>query len=321
MKRYVEGTYQSEEEALRAIQRLREEGYTEEDIFLVANDAVINRLPSSVEAEVDEEASVVGESEDHRSFWEKVKDAFTVDEYRPETYGDADYETNHDPLYAYQEELNRGDIVIMVNDKTESSGDLTATTPYMSEAEEGTLLGSDRDGENIEGTDSSVTIGPGSNSSPVEGAGVDDLSTAKSSDILPGQTGDFFQTEGLYGKDGEVPDENTTETEPTNEENAFTPNPDLKNINPTDIEDDGSTLDRDGVTGMDASLSVDEERDSATTDTSGPTDDIPANPDVPMSEEDTLNRDRLTNHTTGLDHARDLNFPDDTEIDEVTRRP
>lgn len=49
--------------------------------------------------------------------------------------------------------------------------------------------------------------GTGNSGAILQRAETDDLTTAKSSDILPGQDGDSFQTEGLYAKNGTSPEE------------------------------------------------------------------------------------------------------------------
>src|SRR5690625_3600393 len=87
MERRVEGIYPNVEEALRAVDRLREQGYSRENITLVANDEVRRTFGSDVDADVstqdiDQDRSMdrVDEGDEDRSVWESIKDFFTMDD-------------------------------------------------------------------------------------------------------------------------------------------------------------------------------------------------------------------------------------------------
>lgn len=297
MKRYIEGSYVTEKDAFKVIQRLREQGYQPEDIFLVANEHVIAQLPASTEAEVREDTAIIEEGEDDRTFWGKVKDAFTVDEYRPGLEGEEQTIADDNPLYAYQEDLNRGNIVIMVTDKEDVVPDGTGYDAFSSPL--------------TDSLDETTTSGTGRSGRAGQRSGVDDLSTAKSSDILPGQDGAAFQTEGLTAKDGEV-EQNTEIPEVSH---PYEPNPELKKLDPNKTNwDDGSTLDRDGVTGNSATHSNEEIRERNIEDES-------LRMDIPFDEHDPFNHQRTPGRTSGLAGSRDPNLPDDSEVDDINRRP
>lgn len=251
MNRYVEGSYQTQEEALQAIQRLREQGYQSEEIYLVANAEVLRQLPDTTEGELVEAASVVGQDVDQRSFWEKIKDVFTVDEYRPETYREPDYETDKDPLYAYQEELNRGSLVIMITEEKDLEENQNTNALYPDQVTDADVLADIEDRGMSPTTEQTRATGTGRSGTPAHDAFVNDLNTAKSSDILPGQDGDSFRSESLESdvvEEMEVPEV----------DHPYTPNPALKKMSPDEIWDDNSTLDRDGVTGVDSSNRTEE---------------------------------------------------------------
>lgn len=118
MGRKVEGVYRTTKEALAAVDRLREEGYSGSEITLVANPEVRSTIPYTVDADVSEEIDSSPVEEDSgQSFWEKLKDAFTMDdEYDSTVYNDPSYDVFGDPLYPHREEIDRGDIVILVED-------------------------------------------------------------------------------------------------------------------------------------------------------------------------------------------------------------
>lgn len=49
MEKRVEGIYSNVEDAMQAVDRLREKGYNHKNITVVANDEVRNRLSSNIE--------------------------------------------------------------------------------------------------------------------------------------------------------------------------------------------------------------------------------------------------------------------------------
>ena len=122
MEKRVEGIYSNVEDALQAVNRLREKGYPKKNITVVANEEVRNRLSSNIDAEVTTEDTEdhhsmarVDRENDDQSFWESIKDFFTMDDsYDESNYDRPDYDADNDPLYAHREAISRGEIVVLV---------------------------------------------------------------------------------------------------------------------------------------------------------------------------------------------------------------
>lgn len=141
MERRVEGIYPNVEEALRAVDRLREQGYSRENITLVANDEVRRTFGSDVDADVstqdiDQDRSMdrVDEGDEDRSVWESIKDFFTMDD----TYDDPNYDVENDPLYAHRSVITQGEIAVLVTgeptmdvgmDRTDTTDTMDMGTP------------------------------------------------------------------------------------------------------------------------------------------------------------------------------------------------
>ena len=117
MVKRVEGVYPSVEEALRAVERLRDEGYSRNNITLVANEDVRTRLSAEVEADVTtQKGDETRTDEDNKSFWESVKDAFTTDDsYDESNYDDPNYDAENDPVYDYRESISEGHVAVLVS--------------------------------------------------------------------------------------------------------------------------------------------------------------------------------------------------------------
>lgn len=107
MKR-VYGSYLSASDARRAINELLEHNYTREDIKVVSNKDLGEDLDFT-----DQE-----NENDDRSLWEKIKDAFTFDEY-----DDNYWERNLDKdervaLEGYKRNLKAGEIIVLLEEAT-----------------------------------------------------------------------------------------------------------------------------------------------------------------------------------------------------------
>ena len=146
MERRVEGIYPNVEEALRAVDRLREQGYSRENITLVANDEVRRTFGSDVDADVstqdiDQDRSMdrVDEGDEDRSVWESIKDFFTMDDtYDDANYDDPNYDVENDPLYAHRSAITQGEIAVLVTgeptmdvgmDRTDTTDTMDMGTP------------------------------------------------------------------------------------------------------------------------------------------------------------------------------------------------
>lgn len=113
MNNRVEGVYATIDEALRAVDRLRLEGYARNDIKIVANEEVRNKVHANVQENItpaDEEFERA-EDEEH-SFWDTIKDAFTM--------GEPDYEEEH-PINEYRSQIEEGQVVVVVDESLTDS--------------------------------------------------------------------------------------------------------------------------------------------------------------------------------------------------------
>lgn len=107
--RVVVGSYTNQDEAASVLNRLKEDGYKREDITLYGNSA-------AADVETDNVGRVTDNREDDRSFWDKVKDAFSTDSYDYETNAkDPDYNQEDDVLYPYRDDIANGKTVIVVD--------------------------------------------------------------------------------------------------------------------------------------------------------------------------------------------------------------
>lgn len=143
MNKRVEGIYPNVEEALQAVDRLRDQGYTRDAITLVANEEIQGRFSSNVDANittedrsmdrVDEETTSqvtdthindnrsmdrADESEEDKSFWDSVKDAFTFDNSSAD---DSDYIAEEDPVYEYRDVISQGQVAVLISDDPETT--------------------------------------------------------------------------------------------------------------------------------------------------------------------------------------------------------
>lgn len=137
MNKRVEGIYPNVEEALQAVDRLRDQGYTRDAITLVANEEIQGRFSSNIDANIttedrsmdrvdDETTSQVtdthtnddrsmdrtDESKEDKSFWDSVKDAFTFDDSSTDN---PDYIAEEDPVYEYREVISQGQVAVLVD--------------------------------------------------------------------------------------------------------------------------------------------------------------------------------------------------------------
>lgn len=126
----VEGVYPNVEEAMRAVERLKNQGYTRGDITIVANEEVRGSLTSNVDAEVTTQDNDMSRSEDDdQSFWDSVKDFFTMDDSY-DNYDAPDYDQATDPIYEYRGAISQGEVVVLVNEDADVGvEDTMAQTP------------------------------------------------------------------------------------------------------------------------------------------------------------------------------------------------
>lgn len=150
----VEGVYNNVDEAMRAVEALRDRGYPRENITIVANEEVRDSFPWNVDAEVTTRNTDTTDSGDNdRSFWDSIKDAFTTDDsYSDSNYDNPDYDGENDPVYEYRDDINQGSIVVLVREGADVEGATTktATTPGMTSTDMDTpTMDNEVDGESI----------------------------------------------------------------------------------------------------------------------------------------------------------------------------
>ncbi|UJF16219.1 general stress protein [Jeotgalibaca sp. MA1X17-3] len=122
MNKRVEGSYSKIEEAMQAVQKLREKGYLKEDIYVVANSTVKDSIPLTMDAEVSTDTNMRDNIDDNeRSFWDKIKDAFTIDDYEEDQVNHPNYDTEEDPLHPYHEQIKKGNIVVLTDKNAKPS--------------------------------------------------------------------------------------------------------------------------------------------------------------------------------------------------------
>jgi hypothetical protein len=126
MTQILEGIYPTPGEAMDAIERLKDEGYSRSEITVIANTAIHGNFFNSmlVDTIMDSDA-IYKLDEDHRSLWEKIKDGFTLgDPYEEESYTDPKYASVSTLLEGYQEEINEGGIAVLIEEEPSTPPDI-----------------------------------------------------------------------------------------------------------------------------------------------------------------------------------------------------
>ena len=127
MNKRVEGSYDRVDDAIAAVDRLRNQGYNRNSITLVANQRVKETIPFMTDAEVttDMDTDITDTTrDDDRSIWEKIKDAFTMDDYDTTNYHDSNYDSSNDPLHNYRDDINKGNILVLIDDDAAKDTDM-----------------------------------------------------------------------------------------------------------------------------------------------------------------------------------------------------
>lgn len=102
----VFGVYDNRHEARRALKVLLENGYKKEEITVISNKKFFDK-------DLDEHLH----EEDERNLWEKIKDAFSFDEYHDDYWGrEVLEEQDRILLEPYKENLNSGGVIIIVEE-------------------------------------------------------------------------------------------------------------------------------------------------------------------------------------------------------------
>lgn len=117
------GSYPTEKEAESVVKRLISEGYEKEEITIFINKEKSAQLrnPKGVEVANPDVNGTDEDGDNEKSFWESLKDAFTVrdDDY----YNDPNYLVEDDTLHMYRDDLKKGYIVIGVKKPIDDNRD------------------------------------------------------------------------------------------------------------------------------------------------------------------------------------------------------
>lgn len=133
----VIGSYPTEEEAESVVRRLLSEGTDKNDIIIFSNREKSDRLSNP--ENVDVSSPDVNDDKNHdddKSFWESIKDAFSVrdDEY----YEDPNYVVEDDSLHMYRDDLKKGHVIVTVQ-KADATHSRDATSSSQTHAGDPTL--------------------------------------------------------------------------------------------------------------------------------------------------------------------------------------
>lgn len=122
MSKMVKGIYTNAQEILNAINQLKTEGYTANEITVVTGQDKNPELKDLKAAKVS--TADATKEDDDESVWEKIKETFTVDRYEkgnPAANPLAEYGVSDDVAsdLDYKSELEDGKILIIVDDAKE----------------------------------------------------------------------------------------------------------------------------------------------------------------------------------------------------------
>ena len=118
MGKFVKGSYATVEEANQAIEELTKQGYDRTLLTLVSNKDAYDRFSGAADAQINTE-----HADSDESMWDKIKDVFSSD--------DSGYEADEDVLEPYQDDIDEGKIVLLVDDFSTEAGatDFSNSTP------------------------------------------------------------------------------------------------------------------------------------------------------------------------------------------------
>ncbi|WP_034549907.1 general stress protein [Carnobacterium funditum] len=115
MDRIVEGTYTSTDEAVKAVERLLNEGYLAEELLIITDEKHEDELEELTL--VDVESVEEDEGEEEESLWDKIKETFRMGDYSKESETDTLVEHGVDPETAehFNDSLENHEIIILTN--------------------------------------------------------------------------------------------------------------------------------------------------------------------------------------------------------------
>ncbi|MGB6178340.1 YsnF/AvaK domain-containing protein [Carnobacterium sp.] len=122
---FVEGSYATSQEAFLAVERLQAEGYSRKAIRLVSNTTTRNNFMDQSDINITTEDGYTQTTDhgtdDNRSMWEKIKEAFSTEDYEEND----PIRSENDVLYNYQDDIANGNIVVVVDGEPDTESIVT----------------------------------------------------------------------------------------------------------------------------------------------------------------------------------------------------
>lgn len=121
MGKFVKGSYANIEEANQAVEELTKQGYDRSLLTLIGNKDTYDKYSNQANTAVNTE-----HAESDESAWDKVKDFFTSNDV-----DNVGYEADEEVLQPYQNDIDNGNLVLLVDDFSTESGatDFSNSTP------------------------------------------------------------------------------------------------------------------------------------------------------------------------------------------------
>lgn len=105
----VHGSYMSSEEAIKAVEDLKSQGYNRDQIRVVSSKDC--GADCSVEPDIKETSKTT--KKDDRSLWQKFRDVYTYSDYHTDYWNT--YVEEDDVLKTYKTNLENGEILVLVD--------------------------------------------------------------------------------------------------------------------------------------------------------------------------------------------------------------
>ncbi|MCV0022723.1 MULTISPECIES: YsnF/AvaK domain-containing protein [Bacillus] len=121
MTKSVVGVYETPQETIAVIEGLLTKGYDSDDISVVTNRQDTDYLESRTGTEVNQ--ALETNNSDSESFFDKLKDYFTMDDTGAHSKALSDLDISNDEIDKYQEDLDDGKLLVAVD----TDADLDAT--------------------------------------------------------------------------------------------------------------------------------------------------------------------------------------------------
>ncbi|MBT2623817.1 YsnF/AvaK domain-containing protein [Bacillus sp. ISL-32] len=121
MTKSVVGVYETPQETIAVIEGLLTKGYDSDDISVVTNRRDTDYLESRTGTEVNQ--ALEANDRDSESFFDKLKDYFTMDDTGAHSKALSDLDISNDEIDKYQEDLDDGKLLVAVDTDTDTDLD------------------------------------------------------------------------------------------------------------------------------------------------------------------------------------------------------